>query len=87
MGAQLQRCYQDSLLKLYVVNTPRLFAVGWKLLQPLFDPVTWSKLEVLGSVADDAAARRKLLEVGVDDSFLEREAARAGPGGDRRGGG
>lgn len=70
---QLHRYYPDTLHKLYLVNVPRLFSVGWKMLQPALDPITWAKITVLGTLHDDVV-RRKLLELGVDEAFLERQA-------------
>ena len=71
---ELQRRYPDSLHTLYLVNAPRLFLVGWRLLQPLMDPVSWSKCVVLGSVKGDPHTRQRLLDAGVDPAFLAREA-------------
>ena len=74
----MQNHYPESMLKVYVVNAPRLFAVTWKLLTPLIDPVTVAKFSFHGSVASDKETQRVLLEAGVDRDFLHAKANKRG---------
>ena len=73
---QLQRCYPESMHRILLVNPPRLFATGWKLLQPLIDSISYEKIVIVGT-AKDEKSRAVLLEAGVDAAYLERAAPHA----------
>ena len=66
--------YPETMLKMYLVNTPRLFPAMWRVVQPMIDPVSAAKISILGHLSNDAdqPARQELLEAGVDPAFLER---------------
>lgn len=72
----LNETYPESMLKVYVVNAPRLFSVGWRLLYPLLDPVSAAKFSIMGPL--DEGCRAALAEAGVDADFLAASMGRAG---------
>lgn len=82
----LINAYPDSTCGFFVINTPSLFSVLWKVLRPLLDEETAAMVHVLGGPAKYAPA---LAEMGVVlDADIEtaqvswREAAaEAAPGG------
>lgn len=75
VARQLQASYPESMLRVFVVNSPMLFSVGWKLLQPGIDPVSWAKFKVVGSIQEESV-RQALVDAGVDASFLASQVAR-----------
>jgi len=40
--------YPESLGKFYIVNAPYLFSTVWSVIKPWLDPVTVSKIDILG---------------------------------------
>lgn len=71
---QVSSLYPETMLKMYLVNTPRLFPAMWRTVQPMIDPVSAAKISILGHLSNDAEqpARQELLGAGVDPAFLER---------------
>ena len=67
----LQHSYPESMHRVLIVNSPRLFSVCWSMLRPLIDPVSAAKFAVLGSHHDETV-RQTLLEAGVDADFLDQ---------------
>jgi hypothetical protein len=49
--------YPEMMRRMYLVNTPGLFTTLFAMLKPFIDPVTLSKIEVLGSDFSDSFQR------------------------------
>eukprot|EP01126_Amoeba_proteus_P057763 TRINITY_DN7380_c0_g1_i1.p1 TRINITY_DN7380_c0_g1~~TRINITY_DN7380_c0_g1_i1.p1 ORF type:complete len:201 (-),score=51.81 TRINITY_DN7380_c0_g1_i1:208-810(-) len=41
--------YPESVRRLYIVNTPGLFSIMWKVITPILDPSTLKKTRILGN--------------------------------------
>lgn len=67
----MSQYYPETMLKMFLVNTPRVFPAIWKVVQPMIDPVSAAKISILGNLSNDGAARQELLRAGVDPGFLE----------------
>ena len=70
---QVSQYYPETLLKMFIVNAPRLFPAVWSGIKPMIDPVSAAKISILGHLSNDPnqPARQELLGAGVDQSFLE----------------
>ena len=64
----LQNHYPERLGSVFVVNAPFIFAAAWRMIQPLLDERTRSKIDVLGSSPADVAR----LHAEVAPDVLER---------------
>lgn len=60
-----QHNYPEMLGKLYVVNTPWIFSLGWKIVKPWLNAQTLEKIHILGN--DNILAR---LREDIDDEFI-----------------
>ena len=45
-------CYPDSLWSMWLINTPRTFRTIWKVISPLVDPQTRTKIHLVGGPSD-----------------------------------
>ena len=70
---KVSQYYPETMLKMFLVNTPRLFPAIWKIVSPMIDPVSAAKISILGHLSTDPnqPARLELLEAGVDPGFLD----------------
>jgi len=41
--------YPESLRRVYLINAPQVFTIGWKFAKKFLDPVTLKKIVILGS--------------------------------------
>ena len=57
----MSQYYPETMLKMFLVNTPRVFPAIWKVVQPMIDPVSAAKISILGNLSNDGAARQELL--------------------------
>ena len=46
--------YPESLKKMFIVNTPRVFSLGWSMMKPLLDERTLSKITIYSDGFTDA---------------------------------
>ena len=65
----LQNHYPERLGTVYVINAPFIFSAAWRMIQPLLDERTRSKIEILGSSPADYAR----IQTDVDVSVLEQD--------------
>ena len=68
--------YPETMLKMFLVNAPRVFPHIWRVVQPMIDPVSAAKINILGPLDGDDAAQQLLLDAGVDRAFLAEHLAR-----------
>ena len=62
-----QRNYPETLHRLYIVNTPWLLHASYSMVSRWMDPVTASKIQVLGPVEDEAVHAALLETIALDD--------------------
>jgi hypothetical protein len=60
--------YPNTLERMLVINTPAVFPIVWRILRPMLDPVTASKIEIY----DSGSWQSRLLEL-VDADQLPAE--------------
>ena len=68
--------YPETMLKMFLVNAPRVFPHIWRVVQPMIDPVSAAKINILGPLDGDDAAKQLRLDAGVDRAFLNEHLAR-----------
>ena len=52
--------YPETMLKMFLVNAPRVFPHIWRVVQPMIDPVSAAKINILGPLDGDDAVVAKL---------------------------